>query len=170
MRHKLLLLYSWFVRIFLFPWPDVPIIMRFRGWLYGLGMKKCGKDFQITHDAILKELENIFIGNYVYIADMTILMGSGEIHIGDNVQIGPHCTLVSSDHKFINGIFSKHQGEKGTIIIEQGSWIAANCVVAKGAVLPERSVLAACSFLSKHMESPRSMYGGVPAKFIKDLS
>ena len=57
MKHKFLLLYSWFVRTIMYFLPDIPFIMRFRGFLYGVGMKKCGKDFQVTHNAIIKELE-----------------------------------------------------------------------------------------------------------------
>lgn len=59
MKHKLLLLYSWLVRTLLFFLPDMPLVMRFRGFLYGLGMAKSGKNIQVTHDAILRDLENI---------------------------------------------------------------------------------------------------------------
>ena len=66
MKHKLLLLYSWFIRTIMFFLPDMPIIMRSRGFLYGLGMAKCGKNIQVTHDAILRDLENICMGGEFY--------------------------------------------------------------------------------------------------------
>lgn len=62
MKHKLLLAYSWFVRTILFFLPDMPLVMRFRGFLYGLGMAKRGKNIQVTHDAILRDLENMSLG------------------------------------------------------------------------------------------------------------
>jgi len=144
--------------------------MRLRGRLYGLGMKKCGKDFQVTHDVIIRGLENLSVGNHVYIGNMTVLLGSGKIYIDDNVQIGPHCTLASGKHKYVNGSFSRYESEIGKIVIEKGSWIAANCVLAYGAVLPQGSVLAACSYLSKPLKNPNSIYGGVPAEFIMKYS
>ena len=50
MKHRLLLLYSWLVKTVLFFFPDVPLIMRFRGFLYGLGMPSCGSNFQVAHN------------------------------------------------------------------------------------------------------------------------
>lgn len=169
MKHKLLLIYSWFIRLLLFIFPDIPFIMRFRGWLYGLGMKKCGKNFQVTHDANIKTLERTTIGNNVFIGNGSILLGSGYICIFDDVQIGPHCTLVSGNHKFQDGVFVKKESNIGTIILNKGSWVGANCVLAVNASLPQGSVLGACSFLSKNMDKPNCVYGGVPAKFIKEL-
>ena len=66
MKRKLLIIYSWLVRTLLFFWPDIPLFMKFRGWLYGLGMKRCGNDFQVTHDAIIKDFSGISIGNHVF--------------------------------------------------------------------------------------------------------
>lgn len=62
MKHKFLLIYSWFVRTILFFLPDMPLVMRLRGFLYGLGMAKSGKNIQVTHDAILRDLENMSMG------------------------------------------------------------------------------------------------------------
>ena len=85
MKHKVLLVYSWFVRTVLFFLPDFPLFMRFRGWLYGLGMKKCGKDFQVTHSAVLNTIDMIVVGDNVYIANFCSLIANGVIEIGDNV-------------------------------------------------------------------------------------
>ena len=67
MKRKFLLIYCWFVRILLYFLPDIPIVMRFRGWLYGLGMKKCGCDFQVTHDAYIKDLQGISVGSHCFV-------------------------------------------------------------------------------------------------------
>lgn len=55
----------------------------------------------------------------------------------------------------------------GHILIKSGSWIAANGTVAKGAVLPENSVLCSNSFLNKTYNAAHSDYGGIPEKLIK---
>lgn len=132
-------------------------------------MKRCGKDFQVTHDAILKGLELISVGNHVFIGDMTILIGSGYISIEDNVLIGPHCTIVSSNHIFKNGAFSLSERNPGDIIIAKGAWVAANCVIGKGGQLPPGSVLGACSFLSRALKEKNCIYAGSPARLIKHL-
>lgn len=79
MKHRLLLLYSWFIRIVLFFMPDVPIIMRFRGWLYGLGMKKCGRDFQVTHDARITGLECMTVGKHCFVGNQTLIFANNDI-------------------------------------------------------------------------------------------
>lgn len=167
MKHKLLLLYSWFIRTLLIWTPDIPFIMRFRGWLYGLGMKSCGKNFQVAHNVNIKCLDGITVGNNCYIGNNNIILGSGIIIIEDEVQIGPNCVIASGNHVLINGSYYNKEGNIGVIKICNGSWVAANCTLAKGAALPSGSVLAANGFLATEMTISNSVYGGVPAKLIK---
>ena len=86
MKHKFLLLYTWLIRSLLFFLPDMPLLMRLRGGLYGLGMMKCGKDFQVTHDANVKVLEKISVGDHVFIGNSSVLLGGGGIEIEDYVH------------------------------------------------------------------------------------
>lgn len=169
MYHKFLLLYSWFVRSALYFLPDIPLIMRFRGWLYGLGMTSCGKNLQVTHDAILRNLDNMTFGDNIFIANHAILWGGGSLIIDDCVIIAPHATLVTGNHILSNGSFRDGKGVHGVIHLKSGSWVAANCTVCFGAVLPERSILGANSMMNKEFKEVESVYGGVPAKFIKKI-
>ena len=169
MKHKFLLLYSWLIRSLLFFFPDIPFVMRFRGFLYGLGMKSCGKDFQVPHDVIIRELENISVMDHIFIGNHTIMMGSGEIQIKNKALIGPHCILVSGDHSFNGKSYSKTTYLPGCIVIGDGAWVAGNCTITKNSELPACSVLGASSLLNKKFDTPYSLYGGVPAKHIKNL-
>lgn len=167
MKHKLLLLYSWLVRTVLIWLPDVPFIMRFRGWLFGLGMRSCGKNFQVAHDANIKGLEEMSVGANCYVANNSIILGSGMIVFEGEVQVGPNCVLTSGNHISINGSYYNRKRDVGSICLCKGSWVAANCTLAKGALLPSNSVLAANSFLGTKLSESNSVYGGVPAKYIK---
>ena len=166
---KFLLIYCWFIRIILFVLPDIPIIMRFRGFLYGVAMKKCGRDFQVTHDAIIKDLWGISVGNHVFVGNGTVIMGSGTIEIEDEVQFAPHCIVISGNHTLKNGSFRCGNGDCGHIHVGRGAWVAGNSTIQRGSKLPAGSVLSANSFLNKEFEEPLSLYGGVPAKFIKRI-
>ncbi|MDE6223387.1 MAG: acyltransferase [Muribaculaceae bacterium] len=167
MKSKFLLLWSWLIRSLLFFFPDVPQISRFRGWLYGLGMKRCGSNLIVQHDAILRNLENLEFGSNIRIANHVTIWGAYPIEIGDCVIIGPHTTIVSGNHTFGNGSFRNGKGTGGKVTIGANSWIAANSTVAAKSVLPECSVLGANSMLNKAFDVPYGIYGGVPAKFIK---
>ena len=169
MRHKFLLIYAWWVRTLLFFLPDIPLCMSVRGWLYGLGMEKCGKDFQVTHDAIIKDLWGISIGNNVFVGNGTIIMGSGTIAIGNEVMFGPHCIVISGNHTLLNDSFRYGKSDYGHIRIGDGSWVAGNCTIQRGASLPAKSVLSANSFLNKSFTEEMSIFGGVPAKYIKQI-
>ncbi len=53
--------------------------------------------------------------------------------------------------------------------IGQYCFVGTNCVILGGAQLPDYSALAAKSLLNKPQEAPYTLYGGVPARFIKSL-
>lgn len=167
MKRKMLLIYSWFVRIVLYIFPDIPLIMRFRGWLYGLGMKKRGRDFQVTHDAVIKDLQGISVGSHIFIGNHAVVMGSGTIEIEDEVQLAPHVILISGNHTSLNGSYRYGKGDIGHIHIGRGAWVAGNSTIQKDSALPANSVLSANSFLNKVFTEENSVYGGVPAKFLK---
>jgi maltose O-acetyltransferase len=170
MKHKFLLVYSWFIRTILFFFPDFPIFMRLRGWLYGLGLKKCGYDFQVTNDCILKGLENISVGNNVFLGNHSIFFGSGETYIGDGVMFGPHVVVVSGNHIFEGQSYRKKGSSAGLITIESGAWVGANCTIIAGSCLPKYSVLGANSLLSSVFTNERVLIAGSPARIIKNLN
>lgn len=153
----------------LYFWPDIPFFMRFRGWFYGLGMEKCGKDFQVTHDAVIKGLQRISVGNHVFIGNHSIIMGSGTIDIEDEVQLAPHVILISGNHTSLNKSYRYGKGAVGHIHIGYGAWVAGNSTIQKDSSLPANSVLSANSFLNKVFTEEDSIYGGVPAKFLKKI-
>ena len=169
MKHKIILLYSWLIRTILFFLPDIPIIMVFRGWLYGICMKKCGKKFQVTHDTIIRCLEYISIGNNCFIGNGCFVLADGPIYIEDDVLIGPHTVIVSGNHTEKNGSFRFGEIKIGEIYISKGCWVGANCSLTMNSHLPECSILAANSVLNKKYYEKNCIYGGAPAKKIKIL-
>jgi maltose O-acetyltransferase len=130
-------------------------------------MKKCGKNLQVQHDSILRNLEILEFGSNVFIGNHAFIMGSGSIILENDVMIAPHSVIIAGNHTLAADGYRNGPARKGTIIIKRGSWIAANCTVAIGAVLPEMSVLGANSMLNKAFDTPSAIYAGVPAKLIK---
>ncbi len=155
------------MRSLLFFFPDIPIFMKFRGWLYGRGMHYCGRNVQITHDVILRDIQNISIGNDCFIGNHSVLMGSGRIIIEEEVMIAPHVIIISGNHTSNGESYRYGRPDVGKIKICHGSWVAGNCTIQKNSTLPANSVLSANSLLNKNFEIPNAIYGGVPAKIIK---
>lgn len=169
MKHKFLLLYSWLVRALLYFLPDIPIIMRFRGWLYGFGMARSGKNFQVTHSAIIKPLQCLSVGNDVYIANNVVMLCAKYVFLEDGVMIGPSTVISAGNHTLLNGSFRFGRSSAGTILIKKGAWIGANCTVLKDSCLPECSVLGANSLLNKQFDEKFCLYAGSPARLISKL-
>ena len=165
MKHKLLLLYAWFIWAITFFLPDIPFIMRFRGFLYGAAMKQCGKNLQISSGARLYCLNNIKCGNHIYIATNVVLNAGTEIELQDEVMIGIGSVIVSGNHSLFKNSYRFAAAIREPVIVGKGSWIAGNALVTAGATLPESSMLAGGAVLNKKFSKP-GIYGGVPAKFI----
>lgn len=169
MKHKFLLLYSWFVRVTLFFFPDIPLVMRFRGFLYGVFMNDCGKNFQVAHNVILNTLENIIIGNNVYIAPNSMIMAGSKKNIifKDNILIGPYTIIINCNHTYIDKSVRFGGTKCEDILIYNEVWISSHCIILGGSVINNNTIIAANSMVNKPLQKC-SIYGGSPVRFIKD--
>ncbi|WP_052184307.1 acyltransferase [Psychroserpens sp. Hel_I_66] len=110
------------------------------------------------------------IGNNSNIGDYTIMDIVDNIQIGNDVAIGPNCTIYTHDHIYTDkskpawkgGLISK------PIIIEDGAWIGSNVTILPGVIIGKRAVVAAGSVVTKSLD-PECVYGGIPAKLIKEI-
>ena len=167
MKHKLLLLYAWLIWLVTFFLPDIPFIMRFRGFLYGIAMKRCGENLQVSSSVIFKNLENCSFGRDVYLAPNVVINAISAVTLEDEVMIGFNSVLVSGNHSVFNNSYRFGASIKTPIFIGKGTWVGANCTLTAGASLLECNILAANSVLSKPVVGSSKVFGGVPAKLIK---
>lgn len=110
----------------------------------------------------------IKIGKGTNIGDFTIMDVCHDIVIGQEVAIGPNCTLYTHDHGYAEENKPAWKGPIKTspIIIENGAWIGAGVIILPGVKIGEKAVIAAGSVVTKDVET-RSLVGGIPAKLIK---
>lgn len=162
---KLILLYTWFIRSSLYFLPDQPILMRFRGWLYGFAMPSVGRGFQVSASAILRNIVNLNVGDNVYIAPNVVINAIDEISLGSEVMVAFNSVLVSGDHTKIDGSYRYGKSKLSPIKIGTGSWIGANATILKGVEVGNGTLIAAGSVVPQGVY-PTGVYGGVPAKII----
>jgi acetyltransferase-like isoleucine patch superfamily enzyme len=168
MGNKISIAYSWFVRTSLMILPNFPIIMRFRGLLYSIMMKECGKNFQVASNVYINSLSGLQIGDNVYIAPNNIIIAK-ELTIGNNVIIGPGCLISGGNHVYDGESFRFKKSKIEIVIIEDNCWVSGNSTIVAGSILPKQSILAAGAVLTKKFNEEKSIYAGVPAKFIKHV-
>lgn len=133
------------------------------------GVVKVGKNLGLSQGCVLYvnnatlALGDKFRCNY----STTIDCSDSNIEIGDNVVLGWNTTIKNNDGHYIieNGrdsIISKK------IIIEDHVWLCANSTVLKGTCIKKDSVLAYGALLTKTIDQENILYGGVPARMIKN--
>ena len=105
--------------------------------------------------------KNVFIGLYSYL--------NGDVTVGDNTLIGPHCSVVAGNHKFdpATGWFSARTEKDGdeSVVIGEGSWLASNVTVTPGVKIGKCTLVCAGAVVTKSFPE-YSILAGVPAKKI----
>lgn len=100
-----------------------------------------------------------------------VTIGPGvEIYNPEKVFLGHHSIL--SQDSYLCGATHDYNSKdfiylSKKIVVEPYTWVCARAIVLAGVTCHEGSVLAAAAITSKNLE-PWSVYGGNPAKKIKD--
>ncbi len=121
-----------------------------------IGDVTMGNDCSIWFNAVLRgDVNTIKIGNLVNIQDGAVvhtLYEKSVTEIGDNVSIGHNATIHGA--KICNNVLIG----MGAVILDHAV-IGENSIIAAGAVVTSGTIV-----------EPNSLFGGVPAKKIKDVS
>lgn len=132
---------------------------------YFMGLKNVHSTFniggfsQISKDLIAHEYS--FIGK-----DCIIYPG---VTIGRYTMLAPRVMIIGGDHNFdVPGTPITFSGRPKIEKTEIGRdvWIGSNCIIKAGISIGDGSIIAAGSIVTKSVHS-YSIYGGVPAKFIR---
>jgi len=88
------------------------------------------------------------------------------------VRIGAFATVGGFRSQLITHSIDLEAGRQSAEPIDIGEYcfVGTNCVLLGGSTLPHHSVLGAQALLNKKWDEPYRLYGGVPAKPLKELS
>ncbi len=114
---------------------------------------------------------DITIGEHCYINPNSTLYSGNGIKMGNYVLIGPGTVIAPTNHAFQRrDEYIRHQGfvpSRGGVVIEDDVWIGANSVILDGTHIERGALIAAGSVVMGNIPA-YTMWGGVPAKYIKD--
>jgi len=96
------------------------------------------------------------------------VLGSGRVHIGNNVLIGPGTRLYTPSHSL--DVSLRREGwEIGLpMTIEDDAWRGGSVVICSGVTMGARSVVGAGSVVTKDVP-PDVVVAGNPARIVKEL-
>lgn len=109
------------------------------------------------------------IGEDVFVNSDLLVGSNAPITIADGASIGPRVTLVPTTHEV--GPSARRAGEvtAAPIVIGAGAWLGAGVTVISGVTIGAGAIVAAGAVVAADLE-PNGLYGGVPAKHIKELT
>lgn len=122
---------------------------------------------------VVKQGAKLFIDNGAGLSNVSIVCTS-SITIGKNVFIGGDVRLYDTDFHSLN-FYERVKGATidadikcSPIIIQDGAFIGASCIVLKGVTIGKKSIIGAGSVVTKNIPSGE-IWAGNPAKFIRKV-
>ena len=91
-----------------------------------------------------------------------------RITIGDNVLMGWNVEILDSDNHKIVHRKKMESVTQGSIFIGNHVWVSAYAHILKNSSIPEGSVVAYHSVVTKKFDGEKLLIGGYPAKIISD--
>lgn len=111
--------------------------------------------------------KNIHIGNNVFINAGCHFQDHGGITIGDGCQIGHNVVFATLNH------CQKPELRATTIPspinLGRNVWIGSNATILGGVTIGDNAIIAAGAVVNKNVKA-NTIVGGVPAKYIKDIT
>ena len=129
--------------------------------------KKVDKSFLLIPPFYTADADEIRIGHNVFVNQNCTFYDLGDLHIADDVMIGPNVSIITTGHPL-----EPSQRRAATIakriVIERNVWLAAAATIVGGVKVGENSVVAAGSVVTKDVP-PNALVGGNPARVIRSI-
>lgn len=129
-----------------------------------------GKNSFVRSNVFIACPKNLKIGDGVKIGDFSRIYNFSDFIVGDNTEIGPGLHVQTNEHNWTSNKtpIAKQGCHTKIIEIGQGTYIGANVTLLSGVFVGSFLVIAAGAVVVKDLNE-KAVYGGIPAKKIKDL-
>lgn len=135
-------------------------------YIHRYHLKKVHPTFYMAGKSFIPS--DLVAGAYAYIGPHCLLYKG--IEIGAYTMLANNVSIIGGDHNFkipgVPMIFAGREAPQKTII-GKDCWIGAHSIIMTGVRIGDGAIIASGSVVTKDVE-PYSIYGGVPAKKIKN--
>lgn len=137
-----------------------------RNFLYKYVLRvRIGKNAVIYHGLEIRSPWNLVIGQGSIIGDYAVLDARYGITIEDNVNLSSGVWIWTLQHDANSSTFST-EGEEGSVLIKRHAWVSSRTTILPGCTVAEGAVLAAGAVLTRSIDEPFTIWGGLPARRI----
>ncbi|GEA59633.1 acyltransferase [Vibrio comitans] len=108
--------------------------------------------------------DNSYVGLYSYV--------NGDVTIGKNVLIGPHVSIVASNHLYdptTDHFSARSSLEEGKVEIQDGVWLTTGVVITPGVTIGRCALVCANSVVTQNVQDYQ-IVAGSPAKAIGEIN
>ena len=132
-------------------------------------LAKTGQNFLIEQPFICDYGYNIEIGENFYSNHNLTILDCNKVIFGDNVFIGPNCSLYCAEHPLNIKMRNKGLEYAKPIKVGNNVWMGGNVTVLAGVTIGNGVVIGAGSIVTKDVPD-NVVIAGTPAKIIKEIS
>ncbi len=154
--------------IFIFLPPSPERLAGFKRWL----LRKSGH--RISDAVRLMRIRvqgvKLEVGRDTFIGDETMIMGTSgtTVRIGAGCDISSRVNIVTGTHHFSeNPDKCAGDGYGEDIVINDGAWVGYGATILHGVTIGKGAMIAAGAVVTRSVP-PYQIWGGVPAKLIKE--
>lgn len=132
--------------------------------------KSCGDNIRIGANVTILNWDKISLGSNVSVHDNCYIDGAGGLYIEENVSIAHNSSILSTNHSWDDSTVPIKYNPVifGKVIIKNDVWVGCGCRILSNVEIGSRSIIAAGAVVTTNVK-PNTIYGGIPAKFIKDI-
>ena len=118
--------------------------------------------------SLILDLGTLEIGKNFFCNKNCTISCNDRITIGDNVLFGWNVEVLDSDNHKVIHKNQKSVCDRGSIRVGNHVWVAAFSHILKNSVIPDGSIVAYHSLVTKKFEGEKLLLGGCPAKVVEE--
>lgn len=133
------------------------------------GLGSCGRGVTLGLPAILAGAQNIHIGDDVLVGPGAYISAvNADVRIGSKVMLSPFVAIIAGNHntavlgRYMRDVYDKRPEDDQSVTIADDVWVGTRAIILKGVTVGRGSVVAAGAVVTRDV-GPYEIVAEVPA-------